>query len=64
MQLMDKVIPNQIRGNFRTATLLKSSQNGTKGLNWDLFGKNRQQQPKTGQQENRLPQLCQEKQKK
>ncbi len=62
-QLMDKGIPNQMRSNLSKATLLKSSQNGTKGLNSELFGKMRQQQPKRGQQENRLPQLCPEKEK-
>lgn len=64
MQLMDKGIPNQTWGNFRKATLPKSSQTGTKGLNLELFGKIRQQQPKRGQQENRLLQLCPEKQKR
>ena len=64
MQLMDKGIPNQTWGNFRKAPLPKSSQTGTKGLNLELFGKIRQQQPKRGQQENRLTQLCPEKQKR
>lgn len=63
MQLMDKGIPNQTAKMMKRPTLLKSSQNGTEGLNSGLFGKNRQQQPKAGQRENELPQLCAEKQK-
>lgn len=63
MQLVDKTIPNQTAKMIKSTTLLKTSQDGTEGLNSELFGKIRQQQPKTGQQEYRLPQLCAEKQK-
>lgn len=51
MQLMDKTIPNQTAKMMKRPTLLRSSQNGTEGLNSELFGKIRQQQPKRGQQE-------------
>lgn len=51
MQLMDKGIPNQTAKMMKRPTLLRSSQNGTEGLNSELFGKIRQQQPKRGQQE-------------
>lgn len=42
MQLMDKGIPNQTAKMMKKTTLLKSSQDGTEGLNSELFGKNRQ----------------------